>query len=201
MASSSRMSAGARREQLLDVCTRVVDIDGFHAATLERVANEAGVSRTVLYQHFGGLDGLLDALVERATERAFRVLVDATADWSIVSPAEAMQHVLRAVDADPATWRMFLVLPPAGPPSLAAALERARTEIRRYVVKSLYGEADGASDPDLAARMLQVVADELVRLRLGDPAIFTHERLLTQYESMVTSLLAHPVQPDRSADD
>lgn len=193
------MSVEARREQLLDVCARVVDVDGFHAATLERVAKEAGVSRTVLYQHFGGLDGLFDAVVERASGRAFRVLVDATADWSIVSPVEAMHHVLRAVDADPATWRMFLVLPPAGPPALAEALDRARTEIRRYVVKSLYAEADGATDPDLAARMLQVVADELVRLRLADPAIFTHERLLAQYESMLSSLMGRTIEPDGSS--
>lgn len=201
MASSHRMSATARRKQLLDVCARVVDVDGFHAATLERVASEAGVSRTVLYQHFGGLDGLFDAVVERATERAFQVLVEATADWSVVSPVDAMERVLRAVDADPATWRMFLVLPPAGPPALAEALDRARAEIRRYVVESLYGDAESAQDPDLSARMLQAVADELVRLRLADPAIFTHERLLAQYEAIVQPLMGHPAHPDGSSTD
>lgn len=191
------MSAPQRREQLLDLCARIVDVEGFHAATLDRVANDAGVSRTVLYQHFGGLDGLFDAVIERATDRAGEALTAATADWSAVSPVEAMARVLDAVDADPATWRMFLVLPPAGPPALAEALERARAEIRRYVIETLGGgvsETDSVSDPDLAARLMQAVADELVRLRLADPAIFTHERLLDQYGAMVKPLMGRPAR-------
>lgn len=189
MSSSPRMSAEQRRAQLLDVCARIVDVDGFAAATLERVAGEAGVSRTVLYQHFGGLDGLLEALVQRATRRAGQALVAATEDWSMVAPVDAMRRVLEAVDADPATWRLFLMLPPAGPPALAAALESARAEIRRYVTKSFDREADGAHDPELAARLLQAVADEVVRLRLADPTVFTHDRLLAQYAAMLRPLI------------
>lgn len=183
------MSAPQRREQLLDLCARVVDVEGFHAATLDRVASEAGVSRTVIYQHFGRLDGLFDAVVERATRRAGESLTAATSDWSVVPPVEAMARVLQAADADPATWRLFLVIPPAGPPALTEALERARAEIRRYVIKSLGARADASTDADLVARLLQVVADELVRLRLADPTVFTHERLLAQYDAMVRPLL------------
>ncbi len=181
------MPAAQRREQLLDLCARVVDVEGFHAATLDRVAAEAGVSRTVLYQHFGGLDGLFDAVVERATARAGQALVDATGDWGDTSPADAMKRILAAVDADPATWRLFLVLPPSGPPSLAAALERGRAAIRDHVTMSI--AADGPSDPELAARLLQAVADELVRLRLADPTVWSHERLVGQYAALVEPLL------------
>lgn len=186
--ASSRMSGTARREQLLNLCAQVVDVEGFHAATLDRVASEAGVSRTVLYQHFGTLDGLHDAVIERAVGRAGETLA-ATGRRSGRSASDTMARVLEAVDADPTTWRLFLVIPPAGPPALIDALERARATIRREVMESIAENAVGAEDPELVARLVQVVADELVRLRLADPTVFTHERLLRQYRAVVVPLL------------
>lgn len=183
------MSGPARREQLVDVCARVIDVEGFLAATLDRVAGEAGVSRTVLYQHFGGLDGLFDAVIDRAVTRAGETLAATTDEHSGRSRSDTMARVLEAADADPATWRLFLVIPPAGPPALIDALERARAAIRRQVMVGIAEGADGAADPELTARVVQVVSDELVRLRLADPAVYTHERLLRQYRAVVMPLL------------
>jgi AcrR family transcriptional regulator len=181
------MAGAERREQLLDVCARLVDVDGFAAATLDRVANEAGVTRTVVYQHFGGLDGLFDAVIGRAATRAGEAL--AAGAGPDVTPVEAMARVLDAADADPATWRLFLVIPPAGPQALTDALERGRAAIRRHVVAGIDGREGGSTDPELAARLLQVTSDELVRLRLADPAMFTHERLLDQFREVAGLLL------------
>ncbi len=180
------MTAEARREQLLDACAAIVDLEGFHAATIERVANECGVTRTVVYQQFGGLDGMLDALVERASERAGAAFADAAAGEPSVR--SAMSRVLEAVDADPATWRMFLA-PQIGPPALASSLARGRAMIRD-VSMSAFEDGPGApEDPELAARMLQVAADELVRLRLADPTVYTTERILSQIDSVAKALL------------
>lgn len=184
---SPRLPAAQRREQLLDICARIVDVEGFHAATIERIAGEAGVTRTVLYQHFGGLDGVFDALVSRAAERAAQTLDDAGV-WRDRAPAGVLATVLAAADADPATWRLFLVIPPAGPPSLAAALAAGRRRLRRHLTTAV-AEVGGAADPELAARLLQAVADEVVRLRLADPSQYDHERLLEQYDAIVRSLL------------
>lgn len=185
-----RLPAAQRREQLLDRCAQVVDVEGFHAATLERIAAEAGVTRTVLYQHFGGLDGMLDALVARASERAARTLREAGA-WERRAPSEVMAAVLAAADADPATWRLLLVLPPAGPPSLTEALAAGRRELRREVVTGLVASGV-AADPELAARVLQSTADELVRLRLADPSQYDHDRLLHLYRTVAGALLGSP---------
>src|SRR3954470_15810934 len=64
-----RMTASDRREQILDVTHAIVDAEGFHAATLGRIATEAGVTRTVLYHQFGDLPALLVALVDRESAR------------------------------------------------------------------------------------------------------------------------------------
>src|SRR5688572_20953783 len=70
-----RMTAEQRREQLLDVTLRLVAHEGFHAVSIERVARDAGITRPVVYGHFGDLGGLLEALVTRERERALGQLV------------------------------------------------------------------------------------------------------------------------------
>lgn len=193
-----RMSATQRREQLLDTCARVVDTEGFQAATIDRVATECGVSRTVVYQHFGGLDGMFEALIDRASDRAGAAFADAIVRWEEQSPADAMARILEAADADPATWRLFLVIPPAGPPSLTEALARGRLGIRRYATAGLAAGTDrNIADPELLARLLQVIADECVRLRLADPTEFTRERLVGQYGTIVEALIGQHAPSSR----
>ena len=182
------MTAAARREQLLDICARIVDVAGFHAATIERVSSEAGVTRTVVYQQFGGLDGMLDAVVERAAARAAATLRDAGVGSS-AAPADVVGAVLVAADRDPATWRLFLVVPPAGPAALVDALDAGRAALRRHLARAL-ADAGTTADPELAARLVQAAADEVVRLRLADPSQYDHERLLRQFAAVVDALVA-----------
>ena len=59
------MTAAERREQLLSVATDMVRRDGTGGITLARVAQAAGVSKPVAYQHFGTLAGLFAAMYER----------------------------------------------------------------------------------------------------------------------------------------
>src|SRR3954467_15375365 len=61
----TRMTGAERREQILDVTKEIVRSSGFHAVSIDRVAREAGVTRPVVYTHFGDLAGLLNALVDR----------------------------------------------------------------------------------------------------------------------------------------
>lgn len=183
-----RMTAEARREQLLDACATIVDTEGFHAVTIDRVATECGVTRTVVYQQFGGLDGMIDALIERASSRAGAAFAAATTESARPTLRNAMARVLEAVDADPATWRMFLVAPQAGPPALTESLARGRARIRDVNMAAIDARSGTPDDPELAARMLQVAADELVRLRLADPAIYTTERILAQIDSLGDAL-------------
>jgi AcrR family transcriptional regulator len=185
-----RLTAAARREQLLDACAAVVDTEGFAAVSIDRVATACGVSRTVVYQQFGGLDGMLDALVARSTERAAHALVATQDTGREPSPRDAMARVLDAVDADPATWRMFLVAPQLGPASLTDNLAAGRALIRAKNEGALDRHSDSPiTDPELTARVLQAVADELVRLRLADPSLYTTERILDQVEWLAGALL------------
>ena len=56
----------ARREELLDAADRIVRRDG-PAASMAAIAAEAGISKPILYRHFGDKSGLYAALAERYT--------------------------------------------------------------------------------------------------------------------------------------
>ena len=50
--STPRLTATARREQLLDVALVVFAHSGYHDASMNDIADAAGVTKPVLYQHF-----------------------------------------------------------------------------------------------------------------------------------------------------
>ncbi|MGY1689982.1 TetR/AcrR family transcriptional regulator [Geodermatophilus sp. SYSU D01105] len=62
---SSRLPRGARRLQLLQAAQEVFVAQGYHAAAMDDIADRAGVSKPVLYQHFPGKRELYLALLEQ----------------------------------------------------------------------------------------------------------------------------------------
>ncbi|WP_293325691.1 TetR/AcrR family transcriptional regulator [Parvibaculum sp.] len=185
-----RMNVEDRREQILDVTRDIVDAEGFYAVTLDRVAGECGITRTVIYQQFGNLSDLLLAMVDREYERAARSF-DSAAERA---PAKGQSRygagvagMLEAVDASPATWRMLLMPSQGGPPELYNRLEQGRALARAHFAESLEKEGMSSSsranpDSELAVHMLLAVSEELVHLRLTDPEAYTTERLIAQAE-------------------
>src|SRR5512146_1045947 len=80
---SSRLPRHERRRQLLDAALEVFVSQGYHAAAMDDIAERAGVSKPVLYQHFPGkLDlylALLDSSCDTIIENC-RVALEATTD-------------------------------------------------------------------------------------------------------------------------
>ncbi len=193
-----RMSGEDRQEQILDITHAIVDAEGFHAATLNRIAAEAGVTRTVVYQQFGDLAGVFVALVDREAARAGAQFAEAVAQSP--EPAEddgafvhAFAGVLRAADAHPATWRLFLFPPQGAPPELHERLAQAQSLVRRYFMDVLLAINPDLPDAEYTARILNAAGDELLRLRLTDPESATHERLLAHVRRLTPTLLRQTI--------
>jgi AcrR family transcriptional regulator len=68
-ATPTRLSKQARREQLLDTAMAIVRVKGTDDLTLVTLAEAAGVSRPIVYDHFGIRAGLLLALYQQLDER------------------------------------------------------------------------------------------------------------------------------------
>lgn len=76
---SSRLPAVARREQILDVAVQVFARSGYHGASMNAVAEAAGVTKPVLYQHFESKQGLYLALLDEVGRRLLTAIAKATA--------------------------------------------------------------------------------------------------------------------------
>jgi AcrR family transcriptional regulator len=63
------MTGQERREQLLDVGRTVFAERGFEGASIEEIAQRAGITKPVIYEHFGGKEGLYAVVVDREVQR------------------------------------------------------------------------------------------------------------------------------------
>jgi AcrR family transcriptional regulator len=63
------MTGAQRREQLLDVGRALFAERGFDGTSVEEIALRAGVSKPVVYEHFGGKEGLYAVVVDREVQR------------------------------------------------------------------------------------------------------------------------------------
>lgn len=176
LAAARRMSATARREQLLDAAKALVAEHGFHGVSIEAVARAAGITRPIVYRHFDDLSALLDALVERETLRAL-VQLDAVLPADVGDLIAAFDGYLRAVRGDPVTWRLVLVPPEGAPALLRERIAAGRAQVVAQLAAAV-GPRAGSPDPELTAHALSAVADEAARLLLADPEAFPPERLI-----------------------
>jgi AcrR family transcriptional regulator len=106
----------ARRESLLAAADRVVQRDGA-SASMAAIAAEAGITKPILYRHFGDKGGLYAALAERHTDRLLDALVDA-----LTAGGTSRERVHRTVDtylsvieAEPQVYRFLVESEEAAP--------------------------------------------------------------------------------------
>jgi AcrR family transcriptional regulator len=200
--AATRLPAAARRAQLLDVTKAIVAAQGFHAVSIDRVAREAGVSRPIVYGHFGDLQGLLEALVLRESARALDQLQEfLPGDLGAGDPRAlllaGLRGYLEAVRDDPDTWRLVLMPPEGAPALLRDLLARGRSAVVAHLADAArpgLGSGGPSPDPEMTARTLSAVADEAARLLLTDPARYPVERMLA-HARWVLDQLSRPAPP------
>jgi len=73
----ARMSAKERREQLLAVSRQLFAEKGFDGTSIEEIATRANVSKPVVYEHFGGKEGVYAVIVDREVEALTGALTSA----------------------------------------------------------------------------------------------------------------------------
>jgi AcrR family transcriptional regulator len=72
-----RMTGKERREQLIDVGRRLFAERGFEGTSVEEIAAKAGVSKPVVYEHFGGKEGLYAVVVDREMQQLLDMVTSA----------------------------------------------------------------------------------------------------------------------------
>ena len=92
------MTRDDRRDHLLDAALGLLESDGAAAVTMERVAERAGVSKPVVYDHFANRSALVVAVLARTWADAEGLVAGRAAEAT--TPAERIRATFEAlVDA------------------------------------------------------------------------------------------------------
>ncbi|MGW5875517.1 TetR family transcriptional regulator [Nocardiopsis terrae] len=103
-----RMTGRERRQQLLEIGRELFAERGFDATSVEEIAARAGVSKPVVYEHFGGKEGIYAVVVDREMRTLLDMMGEAlTADHARNKIEKAALALLRYVEEDSVGFRVL----------------------------------------------------------------------------------------------
>ena len=155
-APSPRLPAARRRRQLLDVALERFASGGFHTTSMDEIAEAAGVTKPVLYQHFRSKRQLYLELLDDVGGQLMDAIAKATA---------AADGPRRQVEAGFAAYVRFMAdRPQAFPllfgsgarrdPEFADAVRRVEASIADAVAAMIEADVDADHRRDLAAAIV-----------------------------------------------
>ena len=136
----TRMTGPERREQLLGVARELFAEKGYEATSIEEIAERAGVSKPVVYEHFGEKEKIYTIIADREV----RALVDRIKD--ALTPGHPRRTIMRAVDTflgyieeEGAGFRILVRDPPAGTGggSLPSVLDEVAQAVEKLLLTEL----------------------------------------------------------------
>ena len=104
-----RMTGQERRLQLLGIARELFSERGFEATSVEEVAHHAGVSKPVVYEHFGGKEGLYAVVVDREMQRLLsRITESFVGDDPRELVERAANALLSYIEEEPHGFRILV---------------------------------------------------------------------------------------------
>jgi AcrR family transcriptional regulator len=82
MPPRKKLTAAARRAQLIEVGRSAFAQKGYQATSVEEIAERAKVSKPIVYEHFGGKEGLYAVIVDREVEHVVAMISEAISSGS-----------------------------------------------------------------------------------------------------------------------
>ena len=162
MAKRVRMTAQERREQLVGVARSLFAERGYEATSIEEIAERAGVSKPVVYQHFGGKEGVYAVVVDREVRRLTLSIAGAFEAPNPRAVAEhAAQGFLGYIEEHEEGFRVLIRDAPIGMTggTFASVISDVATRAERLLVDE-FGERnfDADSAPMYALMLVGAVA-------------------------------------------
>ena len=151
------MSGKERREQLLDVGRTLFASKGFDGTSVEEIAEKAGVSKPVVYEHFGGKEGLYAVVVDREVDRLLdRITASLVGDHPRELLEQAASALLDYVERDTDGFRILVRDSPVA--STSGTFSSMISDIATQVEHVLAGEFKRRNyDPKLAGLYSQAL--------------------------------------------
>ncbi|WP_425570563.1 TetR family transcriptional regulator [Nonomuraea rosea] len=107
--SRRRMSGSERREQLIRISRTLFAEKGFDGTSIEEIAATAQVSKPVVYEHFGGKEGLYAVVVDREMQKLLTLITEAlSATHSLIKLERAALALLQYVEESSEGFRILV---------------------------------------------------------------------------------------------
>ncbi len=104
-----RMTGQQRRAQLLDIGRSVFAGVGYEAASIEEIAKRAKITKPVVYEHFGGKEGLYAVVVDREVRNLVESITEALeGDNPRVLLEQAALALLTYIEEEPDGFKVLL---------------------------------------------------------------------------------------------
>lgn len=155
--SRSRMTGRERREQLIGIGRKHFADRGFEGATVEEIAHSAGVSKPVVYEHFGGKEGLYAVVVDREVRRLLGMMQDSLkAEHPRVLLEQAAFALLDYIEDAPDGFRILVRDSPIGSAtgSFVSIIGDIASRVEYILVAEFKGRGFDAKVAPLYAQML-----------------------------------------------
>ncbi len=187
----TRLHPDQRREQLLDLGVSLLATRSLDDLTIDVLAEEADISRGLLYHYFGNKHAFREALVRRAVDD----LVEQTAPPAGGDPLDRLLASMTAyVDYVVANYRGYVSIVKAaqgGNEALRSLYDEARTALtdRIFTEDTLGDLVPDTPGTRLLVRGWSAFAEELVLTWAADPGEVTREQLLAAVTGSLPALV------------
>ncbi len=155
---SVRLPRRARRAQLLTAALEVFVAQGYHAAAMDDIAERAGVSKPVLYQHFPGKLELYLALLDQSCDTIIAACAKAleSTEDNKLRVAATMHAFYDYVASAEGAFRLVFESDLTNEPAVRARVDRVTVECAKLIAHVI------ADDTGLTAEQSQLLAVSLV---------------------------------------
>ena len=161
---------------MIDATMAIIEGDGVYACTVDEVARRSGVARTTIYRHFGGVDGLVLAAVDRMVKTT-----PVPDTGSLRGDLEVIMRRYLAIADHPRMRELYgwMVCRSMQDPEFASHYQAVRVQPQGVTVVALQraiarGEVPPTIDIPLAMHLIQgpTLSKRIVDGEVLDPAAF-----------------------------
>jgi AcrR family transcriptional regulator len=195
------MPVEERREQLLDAALTVLAREGYADVSIEAIAQEAGVTRPVVYSAYNGLEPLLHALLDRSQQRALKSAMDLvsarrTTEQIDVWLVDAAAGLIDVVQSEPDVWRPILGITQNAPAMVRDRINATREYLRTLIAQQLESglkQRGGPNlDTDVLSHIVLITAEHFGRLVLERPDQYDRARLVAALSGLLEATSPRP---------
>jgi AcrR family transcriptional regulator len=173
-----RMTSAQRRAQLIEVGLALFAEKGIEGTSVEEIAASAGVSKPLIYEHFGGKEGLYAVVVDREMRALLQLISESLLSGSPRVKAEnAALAFLTYIETRSDGFRILVLNSPVGGQSgsFATLLSEVASQVEHIFIAEL---GQRGFDP----RMAPMYAQMLVGMVALTGQWWLDARLLTREE-------------------